>query len=108
MNELIIVYITHSSAEKAAELATILLQKKLIACANIIDTITSQYWWNGAIAQDSECLIIVKTVERLYSELVKEVREAHTYQVPCIIKISATANEEYAAFISANVKHDRD
>lgn len=94
----IIVYITHSSEENAQKIADQLLQKKLVACANIFP-IKSMYWWNGNIENENEYVSIVKTKPELWEILQNEIKNIHPYDVPCIMKIEAEANEEYEKWI---------
>ncbi len=94
----IIIYITHSSEENAQKIADQLLQKKLVACANIFP-IKSMYWWNGNIENENEYVSIVKTKPELWEILQKEIKTIHPYDVPCIMKIEAEANEEYEKWI---------
>ena len=57
-----IVYITASSREEAEKISRVLLEERLIACANIFDPVTSLYWWKGEIRKDAEALL--KKVKR--------------------------------------------
>lgn len=98
----IIVYTTHSSEENAQKISGHLLQKKLVACANIFP-IKSMYWWKGVIENDEEYVSIVKTIPSLWSTLQKEITEIHPYEVPCIMKIQAEANEAYEKWIHSMV-----
>ena len=101
----IIIYITHSSEENAQKIADQLLQKKLVACANIFP-IKSMYWWNGNIENENEYVSIVKTIPELWEVLQKEVKEIHPYDVPCIMKIEAEANKEYEKWIRESTVND--
>ena len=98
----IIVYITHSSEENAQKIADQLLQKKLVACANIFP-IKSMYWWNETIENENEYVSIVKTIPENWGILQKEITAIHPYEVPCIMKIVAEANEEYEKWIYSMV-----
>jgi periplasmic divalent cation tolerance protein len=46
MGELAFFYITNPSKEEAKRIAKHLLDKRIIACANIFP-IESMYWWDG-------------------------------------------------------------
>lgn len=99
----IIVYITHANEAAAKKVANHLIEKKIVACSNIFP-ITSAYWWNGSINNDEEFVSIVKTKTEHW-DLVKEtVAEIHPYEVPCIMKIEAEANEAYARWIEKCVQ----
>lgn len=103
MPNLIFVYITNPSQEKAKEIAKYLLGKDLIACANIFP-ISSLYWWKGKIADENEAVLVAKALDGKFEEIKNEVRKIHPYSVPCIIKIPVEANEEYAKWVRKETK----
>ena len=39
--------------------------------------------------------MIAKTNNKNFKKLVDEVKKVHSYEIPCILKINATANKEY-------------
>jgi len=92
--EFIFIYIPMSSKEEAKKIVFHLLEKKFIACANIFP-IESFYWWEGKITEDNEIVAIVKTVAENYEKVKREVETLHSYSVPCITKLTASANEKY-------------
>jgi len=98
----IAVYITHESEQAAKLLCDGLLEKKIIACANIFP-ITSAYWWSGTIAQEKEWVSIVKTTHKNWNMLEKEVMAQHPYEIPCIMKMEVSANEAYEKWIQESV-----
>jgi periplasmic divalent cation tolerance protein len=98
----IIIYTTHPSKENAQKLANHLLQKKMVACANIFP-IKSMYWYNGTIENEQEYVSIIKTTPENWEISQKEISEIHPYEVPCIIKIEVEANKEYEKWIYSMV-----
>ncbi len=102
MNDLIIVYITNPSMEKAQSVAHHLLEKRLIACANIVQS-NSLYRWEGKIAKETEALLIAKTLATHYENIKQEVIAIHPYTVSCIVKIPIEANESYVEFVQKEV-----
>lgn len=93
-----LIYITCPNEAEAQRIAQHLLEMRLVACANIFP-IQSLYWWEGNLCNESESVLLVKTRPDLW-EAVKEAVEAiHPYQVPCIVKIVADANERYQNWI---------
>ena len=87
-------YITCKDKKEAEKIAIYLLKKRLIACANILP-IKSLYWWKGKIVNDRENVIIAKTNAKNFKKVVDEVKNIHSYEIPCILKIDAIANKEY-------------
>ena len=101
MGKPVLVYITNPSHEHAQQLARYLLEKKLIACANL-HPITGMYWWQGAIEDGSEVVLVGKTCACHVPRIEKEVTEQHEYDVPCIITIPVTANKLYEEYLKKN------
>ncbi|NOX71799.1 MAG: divalent-cation tolerance protein CutA [Candidatus Micrarchaeota archaeon] len=98
----IIIYITHENEEEAKKIVGYLLERKLIACANIFP-IKSMYWWNGKIEDASEIVSIVKTRKENWTKIKKEVLNIHPYNTPCIMKIEVEANKSYESWINKSV-----
>jgi periplasmic divalent cation tolerance protein len=78
-------YTTTSSHEEAKKIATALVNKKIVACVNIIPSIESIYWWEGKVMEDNECLLLMKTHEQKIGALLKTVPELHSYSCPELI-----------------------
>lgn len=76
------VYVT-APPEAADDLAETLVEDRLAACVNRLST-TSTYRWDGAVHRDEEVLLLAKTTDETYDDLVARVRERHPYDVPCI------------------------
>ena len=100
MENFIFCYITTSSKEEARKIAKHLLDKKLIACANIYSNINSIYPWEGKIADENEFILIAKTIEDNYEKIKQEVEKIHSYSIPCIIKIPVEVNEKYGEWLN--------
>ena len=99
----IFIYITNPDKETARKVAFHLLEKKLIACANIYEGVNSIYPWEGKIADETECVLIAKTVEKNFEKVKVEVEKIHPYTIPCIVKISVIPNEKYAKWLEGEV-----
>lgn len=90
----ILVLITTPSAETSQQIAEALVSRKLAACVNILPGIRSLYTWKGAVQQDNEHLLIVKSRLRLFDALQAAVREIHPYEVPEIIALPVVAGAQ--------------
>jgi periplasmic divalent cation tolerance protein len=99
----IFVYVTNPDRKTAEKIALSLLKKRLIACANIFP-VESMYWWKKNIEKTKEFVLIVKTSKDNFKEVKNEIMKIHPYKVPCIVKISVEANEEYEKWIEQEVK----
>jgi len=83
----IIVLMTASNKEEAIKIVRILLEEKLIACANMIEAISSFYWWKGKIQEDKEVLVIMKSNKNLFKNLSSRIMKLHSYDIPEILAI---------------------
>lgn len=96
-------YVTAKDKKEASKIATHLLQKKLIACANTFP-ISSLYWWKENIQNEKEFVLILKTVQKNYTKIKKEIEKIHSYEIPCIIQIPVTVNEKYGRWMGKKMK----
>ena len=112
MTKFFLAYLTCPDEKKARELAHLLLEKKLVACANIIPKMTSLYVWKGEIQEDQECLLFLKGAEKaeslkaskknereeeaqtVFKRIEEEVKKAHPYECPCLISLPITRGSE--------------
>ncbi len=92
-----VVFITAPDEEVGAKIARTLVEKKLAACVNILKVSRSIYVWQGKIEDHPEVLLVIKTKEKLFDDIVQEVEKIHPYTVPEIIgfEIKKSA-EKYA------------
>ncbi|HXE23070.1 MAG TPA: divalent-cation tolerance protein CutA [Rhodoferax sp.] len=81
-----IVMTTVSTMEQAAELARGVVEAALGACVQI-DTVRSIYRWSGAVQDESECRLTIKTHRARYDALANYLATRHPYQLPEIICI---------------------
>ena len=79
------------------------MEKKLVACANIM-SIKSVYWWEGKINNENEVVCLVKTKKENFEKVKEEVKKIHSYEVPCIMKFDVEANKEYEDWIRKEVE----
>lgn len=81
-----LIYITTKDEEEARKIGKTLVVEKLAACVNI-RPIESIYRWGGEIREESEIAMLVKTKAKLVDEVIKRVKELHSYEVPCIVSL---------------------
>ena len=100
MTEYGVVFMTAASREEAEKIAAALVEKKLVACVNIIADIKSLFWWEGKVCNEQEVFMMAKTQARLFPQVVEEVKELHSYTVPEIILLPiADGSADYLQWI---------
>jgi periplasmic divalent cation tolerance protein len=99
-----IVLVTAPDLKTARALAKIALQKKLIACANLVPKIESHFWWQGKIESSAEVLLVLKTQKSKLVALEKLIIARHPYDTPEFLVLSLSAgNEKYLEWLAQNL-----
>ncbi|REL39318.1 divalent-cation tolerance protein CutA [Rhodohalobacter sp. SW132] len=99
-------YVTTGNRDEARRIGKVLVEEKLCACVNILDPMESLYWWNGEVQNETETVLIVKTTQKMVSEVTKRIKKLHSYEVPCVISLplsSEEGNPEYISWIRKSV-----
>ncbi len=86
MSEACIVMTTVAGEQPARAIATAVIEARLAACAQTMP-IASCYWWDGKVVNDSELLILFKTVTGKYPALEAKILSLHSYDTPEIIRL---------------------
>ncbi len=81
--KLIALYTTVATREDARNLAQVLVERKLAACAQISE-IESFYVWQGEVQDEPEFRILFKTTDAQYSAAEAAIRELHPYELPAV------------------------
>lgn len=85
------IFWTTSNLSEAKLIANELLNKKLVACVNIIPEIHSLYTWKGKVEEEREVKVIFKTLKKHFSEIEKVILEKGSYEVPEISCLEITS-----------------
>ena len=95
-----VVLVTTTTREEAEKIAQLLLDRRKVACVNIVPGVHSVFRWQGKLDSAQECLLIAKTRISLVPQVVDLVRGAHSYTVPEIIALPVVAgNQDYLEWI---------
>ncbi|TFF92779.1 MAG: divalent-cation tolerance protein CutA [Promethearchaeota archaeon] len=98
-------FVTVPTKEEGIKIANKLIESKLVACVNIIHDIHSIFWWKGAIEEDNEYLLIMKTTEKKATELIQTIETLHSYETPeCIGFKIDMGSESYLKWIKNSIK----
>ena len=84
----------------ADDIAEVMVEKRLVACAQVSGPVESTYLWRGALEQNSECRLSLKTTESRLGDVIALLRARHPYEVPEItVKTFDWVLEEYAKWV---------
>jgi uncharacterized protein involved in tolerance to divalent cations len=88
MTDVMMVISTFPDIETARQIGTVLIERQLAACVNLVGGGESIYRWQGAVERNEEVLAIFKTRREVAGDLEEAIQELHPYEVPEIIRIS--------------------
>jgi len=104
-SQALVVLVTTADAEEAERLARALLDRRLIACANVIPHVRSLFRWENQLECADESLLIMKTTTDALTPLTEEVKIHHSYDVPEVIALPVTGGSaEYLSWVAAEVQ----
>jgi periplasmic divalent cation tolerance protein len=98
----IAVFTTTASLEEARTIARAVVERKQAACAQI-SGIESVYAWHGAVQQEKEYRLLIKTTKEMYGAVEHSIRELHSYELPAIFSLAVDeAYAPYAEWVADN------
>lgn len=106
MNErVLLVLCTFPDVGKARQIGTLLVERQLAACVNLLPRVESVFRWQGAVETADEVLAIFKTTSASYPALREELAAMHPYEVPEIVAlVPEDVADAYARWVMAEVR----
>ncbi len=92
--EFCIILITAGSVEEGERIAGSLVDNHLVACVNVVPSITSLFFWEGKSDRQTEVLLIAKSRKSLLDNIIDHVKKIHSYTVPEVIALPIIGGSE--------------
>jgi periplasmic divalent cation tolerance protein len=100
MTDLVVVNVTAPNLATAEKLARALVEESLAACCTLVPAVRSIYRWQGAVHDDIEVLMVIKTRAAVVEALASRVRALHPYTLPEIVVLPIVGGSEpYLAWV---------
>ncbi len=100
----VVVLVTTGSIKEAEAIGRSLVEGRLAACVNISPGVRSFFRWHGAIEEQEEALLLVKSRADLVPSIIEAVKRLHTYTVPEVIALPILdGSPDYLAWIDESV-----
>ncbi len=100
-------FVSTPTFEEAKKISALLVEKNLAACCTILKGAVSIYKWDGKTTTSEECMILIKTRQNVFSDLIDKVREIHSYNLPEIIGVPMTEGlSGYLGWIDDSTRKD--
>ncbi len=100
----LLVLTTLGSADEARNFVTGLVADRLVACGTILPGAASIYRWEGAITEENEAVVLLKTDASKWDALTAAVQERHPYEVPELLAFPVDRGMElYLTWLTGEV-----
>jgi periplasmic divalent cation tolerance protein len=87
-------------------IARAIVDRKLAACVNVVPSVQSIYWWDGEVQDDTETLLIVKTIAAAIPALNEALEAIHPYDTFELVVVDIDGgNPPYLDWIKATGQH---
>ena len=107
MPEPVVVLSTCESFEDARRIGRHLVERGLAACVNLVPGVNSIYRWEGKIEEAGEVMLVIKSSRKLVSEIQREFRTIHPYNVPELVVLAvAGGSAQYLGWLDENLTHE--
>lgn len=101
----VMVYALFADADEADRIGTAMVEGGLAACVNILAPCRSIYRWQGRIEKANETPALFKTGPDHAEALIAAIAQAHSYDVPAIMRWdTASAHPPYAAWVAGMLR----
>jgi periplasmic divalent cation tolerance protein len=104
VTEALIAFTTFASEADAARVARVLVEERLVACANLLPGARSLYRWEGRVADEHEVVVLLKTRKQDWTALLSRLHELHPYDTPELVAVRIAAGApKYMAWLEAQL-----
>lgn len=101
-SDFLIVLSTVPDAGTAVRIARTLVEEKRAACVNVVPAVRSIYAWEGAVQDEPEVLMIIKTTAARLPACRERLVELHPCEVPEVVAVGlADGHHSYLRWIAA-------
>lgn len=101
--DILAVTTTVGSRADAQALARAILERRLAACVQVEERLTSFYRWEGKACEDPEVRLTIKTLPACEPLLRALFGEQHPYDLPQFLVTRMEASPEYHAWVQGEV-----
>jgi periplasmic divalent cation tolerance protein len=99
-DEYVMVLTTLPADADAPAFARTLVEGRLAACVNLLAPMDSIYRWEGAVEEETERQVIIKTSRERVVILWERIREMHPYDMPEFLVLPIVdGNEAYLRWV---------
>ena len=90
-DDVIVILTSVGTEQQALDIGEALVRRRYATCVNLVPSTRSIYRWRGKVCEDSEFLLIIKTLAREYGAVAHTIHEINSYELPEILSFGIRA-----------------
>tara|TARA_R110002167_G_scaffold16096_2_gene63533 strand:- start:76 stop:399 length:324 start_codon:yes stop_codon:yes gene_type:complete len=107
MSGLTLLYVTCAHHQEALRIARVLVEERLVACANIMAPHTAVYRWAEQVRDEPEVAMLLKTQADMTARVSERIKSLHSYSVPCMVALPIQGgNPDFLTWVGQEVVGD--
>lgn len=100
MPNFLLCFTTTDKKKIAYQIAQALVDSRVAACVNVIESVYSVYRWQGKVQKEKEYLLIIKTREDKYKKVKSRIKKIHNYSLPELLAVKiAQGSPDYLRWL---------
>lgn len=104
-DDVIVILTSVGTEQQALDIGEALVRRRHATCVNLVPSTRSIYRWKGTVCEDSEFLLIIKTLAREYEAAASTIREINSYELPEILSFDIRdGDEKFCAWVAGMVE----
>lgn len=100
---IVVLETTSDDLKRLESIATALVERRWVACAQILGPHRSYYRWEGAMVSSEEYKLQVKTTAAMVDDVVGHIRELHNYELPELARYARDFSSDYAQWVESEI-----
>src|SRR5438477_10820312 len=87
-DDVVVMLTSVGTEEQGLDVGEALVERGHAACVNMVPSVRSIYRWKGKVCEDTEFILVIKTLARHFADVAATIREINTYELPEILSFS--------------------
>jgi len=93
-DDVVVMLTSVGTEDQGLDVGEALVVRGQAACVNMVPSVRSIYRWKGKVCEDTEYILVIKTLARHFKGVADTIREINTYELPEILSFSVRDAEE--------------
>jgi periplasmic divalent cation tolerance protein len=84
-DDVVVMLTSVGTEQQGLDVAEALVHRREAICVNMVPSTRSIYRWKGKVCEDTEFILVIKTVARRFRDVSATIREINSYELPEIL-----------------------